>query len=650
MAERVAVSQDADLRTTCQTLFAPGGRLSTVIPEFSVRSQQSALAISIAEAILAQHTLVIEAGTGTGKTFAYLIPCLLSGKKVVISTATKTLQDQLVQKDLPLLIQALGLSIRVQNLKGRNNYVCRQRTKLFAEEGRMQSVECTQDIAYVHEKLAQLTHGERSELPHLREDSLAWPFVTSTTENCMGRACEEYDDCFLMQARKRAIAADVVVINHHIFFADSRLKEDGFGELLPQVGAVIFDEAHQLADIALAFYAVQFGTRQIRDLFDDMLQAWPVLDLVNYPWKQWSVVLDQILDRLWLATPEDRCAWDEVNQAAVFREAWTELVAFVERWVALLSPRESNDEPELSQCKARLLALYPLIQGFQQPHAAHIRWIEKFKRSMVFHRTPLDIAADFSMMLQRYTAAYVFTSATLTLANSFTCFTKPLGLNNPKTLQFPSPFDFMQQAMLYLPRSLPDPNDLRYYDVLLTKVLPVIEACGGRCFFLFTSHRALQDMAKRLRQHLSFPLLVQGEEAKPILLARFRELGNAVLLGTATFWEGVDVKGDALSCVIIDKIPFANPKDPVLQGKMNFYQAQGLSGFFELSLPAAVLALKQGVGRLIRDVSDRGVLMIADPRLTGRAYGERIFASLPPMQKTRDEQTVLDFINRGFKT
>lgn len=645
----ISASSQTEVSPFYQTLFAAGGRLSAAIPEFSPRSQQRDLAQAIDTAIAQQQTLVIEAGTGTGKTFAYLIPSLISGKKIVVSTATKTLQDQLVNKDLPLLIRALGLATQVQNLKGRSNYICRHRTQLYAEEGQLQSQACAQDIAYVREKLSQLVHGERSELPHLREDSLAWPYVTSTTENCLGRACEDYDECFLMRARKRAINADVVVINHHIFFADSRLKEEGFGELLPQASAVIFDEAHQLSEIALGFYTTQFGTRQTRELFDDMLRVWPVLDLVNYPWKQWSVVLDQLLDRLWLTIPEGSHAWQMIYKNPSFQHAWTEFIAFMARWVEAMPPIQAQDEPELMQCKMRLITLYTVIQQFQTVNAQQIPWIEKFKRSIVFHHTPFDIAPEFKSLLARYACAYIFTSATLTLANSFTCFTKPLGLENPLTLQFPSPFDFMVQSLLYLPRGLPDPNDLRYYEVLLHKVLPVMMACGGRCFFLFTSHHALQDMAKRLRPHVSFPLLVQGEEAKPILLTRFRELGNAVLLGTSTFWEGVDVKGEALSCVIIDKIPFLNPKDPVLQGKAKFYQQQGLSGFAELSLPAAVLALKQGVGRLIRDVSDRGVLMLADPRLTGRDYGKHIFASLPPMRKTRNEQTVLEFIERGFK-
>ena len=638
-----------NLSQICHAVFAPGGRLSTAIPGFVVRPQQSALAEVIADAIMQQQTAVIEAGTGTGKTFAYLIPSLLYGKKTLISTATKTLQDQLVNKDLPLLIQALGLSTQVQNLKGRSNYICRLRTQRYALEGQFQSAACAQDILYVHEKLSQLTHGERTELPNLREDSLAWPFVTSTTENCLGRACDEYEQCYLMKARKRAIQADVVVINHHIFFADSRLKEEGFGELLPQASAVVFDEAHQLSDIATEFYGQRFGTRQIRDLFDDMLRVWPVLDLVNYPWKQWSVVLDQILDRIWLTTEEGSTPWKMLSKTPNFQQVWQDFLKFMTQWQEMMPMPQADDSAELGQCKNRLTSLNTLIQNFNQNNSQQIVWIEKFKRTVVFHQTPLDIAADFKSLLKRYACAYIFTSATLTVADSFACFMKPLGLENPITKQFPSPFDFMQQSLLYLPRGLPDPNNLRYYDALLHKVLPIINACKGRCFFLFTSHRALQNMAKQLHSQLSFPLLVQGEEAKPILLARFRELGNAVLLGTATFWEGVDVKGEALSCVIIDKIPFLNPKDPVLQGKAQFYEAQGLSGFTELSLPAAVLALKQGVGRLIRDISDRGVLMLADPRLTARPYGEQIFASLPTMAKTRDEKKVITFIERGFK-
>ena len=636
-----------DIAAHCQRILGEHGRLTTAIPGFVTRGQQTELAVAIANAISSQTTLVAEAGTGTGKTYAYLIPCLLSGKKALISTATKTLQDQLFQKDLPTLVHALGLSVRVQNLKGRANYLCRYRVALHAEEGHFNTLQSAKDILHVRDKLAQLTHGERGELPEIAEDSAVWPYVTSTADNCLGTECSFHQDCFLMKARKRALEADIVVINHHLFFADSRLKDEGFGELLPGVHAVVFDEAHQLAEIAANFHGERLGTRQCRDLLDDMLREWPVLDLANQPLKQLSITMDQIIDKLLTALParDDRLGFNQVTSNKEFMDAWNSLFELHQNLLTCLVDTALEEQAGLARCKARLDDLIRLLTGFRQSQADQIRWLERYKQNIVFHSTPVDIANSFYALLERAPSAYIFTSATLTMADSFDCFTRSLGLNSAKTLALPSPFDFKQQALLYLPRDLPDPKDTRYYEALLAKALPIIDACGGRCFFLFTSHRALKEVAFLLGKRFKYPLLIQGEEAKPILLARFRELGNAVLLGTATFWEGVDVKGDALSCVIIDKLPFASPNDPVIRGRMDYLKSRGLSGFDELSLPNAVLALKQGVGRLIRDATDKGVLMIADPRLTGRDYGRHVFKSLPPMRKTRDEQVVLTFIN-----
>jgi len=639
-----------DMVAQCQRVLSEKGRLSTAIPGFVAREQQIQLAAAIAGAITKQTTLVAEAGTGTGKTFAYLIPCLLSGKKALISTATKTLQDQLFHKDLPMLVRALGLSLRVQNLKGRANYLCRYRVDLHAEEGRFSSPQCAHEVLHVREKLAQLTDGERSELPEISEDSPVWPYVTSTADNCLGSECQFHQTCFLVKARKRALEADVVVINHHLYFADSRLKEDGFGELLPGVEAVVFDEAHQLAEIASVFHGERVSTREFRDLMDDILREWPVLDLANQPLKKLSMTLDQLIEQLLMASParEERLGWDSVKHNKGFMQAWDSLLALSDEIMPCFANTSDQGEEQagLTRCKARLEALVALLRAFAEPNPEQIRWVERFKHTLVFHSTPFDIAESFHALLARQSCAYIFTSATLTMAASFDCFTRPLGLGEADTLLLPSPFDFQQQALLYLPRTLPDPKDNRYYELLLARALPIINACGGRCFFLFTSHRALKQVALLLANQLKYPLLIQGDEAKPILLARFREMGNAVLLGTATFWEGVDVKGEALSCVIIDKLPFASPVDPVIRGKMAYLKARGLSGFDELSLPNAVLTLKQGVGRLIRDASDRGVLMIADPRLTGRDYGRQVFASLPKMGKTRNEQTVLTYINQ----
>lgn len=634
------------LAESCRRFLSEKGRLSTAIPGFVARAPQSDLAVAIATAIADKSTLIAEAGTGTGKTFAYLLPCLLSGKKALISTATKTLQDQLFQKDLPTLVRALGLSARIQNLKGRANYICQHRVQLHAEEGQFQSPQCAHEVLHVRDKLSQMIHGERSELPELSEDSQVWHYVTSTTENCLGAECPNHETCFLVKARKRALEADIVVINHHLFFADSRLKQDGFGELLPGVDVVIFDEAHQLAEIATNFNGERIGTRQFTDLVDDIIGEWPVLDLANQPLKALSHKADKIMDELLSSIPmrEDRVSWDEIKRNKDFMQGWDSWLALKDELVTCLNDEGVAEVPGLVRCKERLEELDKLLLSFTQVQNDKIRWLERFKHTLVFHATPYDIADSFSELLDQKQCAYVFTSATLTMASSFDCFSKPLGLKNAQTLLLPSPFDFQEQALLYLPRGLPDPKDSGYYQALLARALPVIKACGGRCFFLFTSHKALKLVAQMLSNTLDYPLLIQGAEAKPILLERFRQLGNAVLLGTATFWEGVDVKGEALSCVIIDKLPFASPVDPVTRGRMAYLKDRGLSGFDELSLPNAVIALKQGVGRLIRDITDKGVLMIADPRLTSREYGRNILASLPQLPRTRDEQRVLNFI------
>lgn len=628
-------------------VLGPHGRLSTAMPGFVVRPEQVTLACAIERTIQQQTTLVAEAGTGTGKTFAYLIPCLLSGKPALISTATKTLQDQLFQKDLPALINALGLSVRVQNLKGRSNYICRYRTALHAETGHFSDPECTKDILHVREKLPQLTLGLRSELPLLSEDAQAWNYVTSTADNCLGHECSEYAECFLMKARKRALEADIVVINHHLFFADSRLKADGFAELLPGVSMVVFDEAHQLAEIATHFHGERVSTRQLRDLMEDILREWPVLDLANQPLKQYRLMLDTCIDELLIALENsgERIEWIAISHQSSFKQAWENLLAWHNQVLECFASISLDDQPGAVRCKMRLETFLAVLKKFIGAQSTYIRWIERFKSTIVFHLTPFDVKDAFQALLARESCAYLLTSATLTMADSFDCFLTSLGLNTAETLLLPSPFDFKQQALLYLPRGLPDPNALNYHECLVNQVVPIIDACAGRCFFLFTSHRALKLVANLLKHRIKYPLLIQGDEAKPILLARFRTLGNAVLLGTATFWEGVDVRGDTLSCVIIDKLPFASPADPITRGKMAYLKSQGISGFDALSLPQAVLSLKQGVGRLIRDITDRGVLMIADPRLTGRAYGKFIFESLPTMQKTRELPRVLKFIS-----
>ncbi|OGV35225.1 MAG: ATP-dependent DNA helicase DinG [Legionellales bacterium RIFCSPHIGHO2_12_FULL_35_11] len=629
-----------------KSVLSKGGRLTTAISNFVFREPQVKLALAIADTILAKSILIAEAGTGTGKTFAYLTPSLLSGEKTIITTATKTLQDQLVDKDLPILINGLGIAKTVQNLKGRSNYICKYRTKLHAKEGRFSSPECVRDILHVYENMARLRIGERSELPDVSEESMAWPYVCSTAENCLGRECEEYADCFLVKARQKAINADIVVTNHHLFFADSRLKNEGFGEILPKFHTVIFDEAHKLAEIYSNFHGSGFSTRQLQDLISDIIREYPPLELVSQPLVEYSRELDSIIDLVRISCEKlgEKISYIALQKNKEFQSAIQQLSDFIVKLLICINEVNVSEQVGLARCNMRAKELQQLLLKFNQDEQNSIRWVESFKRSVVFHITPVDIANDFRELLETNKSAYIFTSATISIAASFSAFTESLGIKSAKVLSFASPFNFQEQAILYLPRGMPDPKSANYNAILIQQALPIINACEGRCFFLFTSHKALRHVATILKNQLRFPLLVQGDESKPILLARFRQLGNAVLLGTSTFWEGVDVRGEALSCVIIDKLPFASPTDPVIRGKMAYLESQGISSFDKLSLPNAVISLKQGVGRLIRDVSDTGVLLIADPRLTSRNYGEVIFSSLPFMQKTRDEAKVLTFI------
>ena len=636
-----------DLKAQCEHALSDSGRLSLKIPGFVARAEQQALSLAMVDAIDAKSLLVAEAGTGTGKTFAYLVPALLSGKKALISTATKTLQDQLFNKDLPALIDALALPTTIQNLKGRQNYICKYRTELFSEEGNFATKKTVSEILLVRKRLAKLKDGVKGELPEIKEASDVWPFVTSTTENCLNKECPHFEDCFLVKARRRALKADLVVINHHLFFADARLKSEGFGELLPGFEVVVFDEAHQIKDTATNFYGKRLSTWQIESLLKDIVREWPVLSLANQPFNALKLAIESAVDDLKRALnfKEESVAYDMVARNPAFNEGMAKLQETFETLEVSFETLDDKDSG-LDKVKERLMETKRLFLFFQNKPKDMIVWVSFHKRSVVFNATPLDIAKDFNQLVEAGDKSFIFTSATLTTAQSFASFTKPLGITHAKDALFPSPFDYKTQSILYLPRGLPDPKNPNYYDVLLERALPIINASRGRTFFLFTSHKALNLMANMIKPHLDFPLLIQGDEAKPILLSKFRAHGNAVLLGTATFWEGVDVKGEALSCVIIDKLPFGNHTSPVNRGKIAHIKSQGLSPFDELTLPEAILALKQGVGRLIRDEQDQGVLMIADPRLYTRAYGQTIFESLPNMTKTRDEANVIDFIKQ----
>jgi len=627
------------------TFLSADGPFAALIPGFAPRVQQQELAEVVAHALENHQVFVAEAGTGTGKTFAYLVPALLSGQKVIISTGTKNLQDQLFHKDLPLVRKALGVPVEVALLKGRANYLCLHRMELALAEGRFRSRSEVSDLQLIREWSGRTRSGDIAELTELAEDAPLWPQVTSTGDNCLGSECGQYDDCYLMQARRRAQEADVLVVNHHLLFADMALKGEGFGELLPGANAFILDEAHQLPETASNFFGTVVSGNQMLELARDTIAE----DLreagENGRLRSTAEHLEKSVKDLRLAfgVEQRRGAWREVTQLPGFQAAVNEVDTALKELHTQLKPlaaRGKGLESCLRRCEETMLR-YAQVSG--DPPADQIHWYETHTRSFSINLTPMDVAALFQAQVQARPCAWIFTSATLAVGDSFEHFTHRLGLNEAQTRRWDSPFDFARQALLYVPPEMPDPNSYGYTAAVVEQALPVLEASRGRAFILFTSHRALQEAAGLLDGRLEYPLLVQGQMPRSRLLEQFRALGNAVLLGTGSFWEGVDVRGEALSCVIIDKLPFASPGDPVLQARIEAMREQGGNPFMEYQLPQAVITLKQGVGRLIRDVNDRGVLMLCDPRLGSKSYGRVFIDSLPPMSKTRKLEVVQRF-------
>ncbi len=628
-----------------QAILGEHGRLAEHIPGFHSRASQLAMGDAVAGALADRRILMVEAGTGTGKTFAYLAPALLSGEKVIISTGTRNLQDQLFHRDLPTILKALGVSVRTALLKGRANYLCPYRLQIHQDDGRFESRQTVHELQRVAEWAKQTQSGDIAELVDLPEDASVWPLVTSTADNCLGQDCPVLDECPLMRARQKASDADLVVVNHHLFFADIAIREEGFGELLPEATAVIFDEAHQLPEIASMFFGETLSSRQLMDLAQDavseMLQsAGEMRSILDS-----STALENRVADLRLAFGDDsrKGAWSEVSA----REAMAPAIDGVKKALGELSNclnAASARSKGMENCHRRaeeLAAVFDKLTGPTPPDQVH--WFETFRKGFVLQWTPLDVAKPFRDVVASRKSAWVFTSATLAVQDDFRHFAMQLGLDDLESLQLPSPFDYERQALFYVPRGLPDTSDRGYTQAVLEASLPVLQASRGRAFVLFTSHRALKEATEWLRGRIEYPILVQGSMAKGELLRRFREHGNAVLLATGSFWEGVDVRGEALSCVIIDKLPFASPGEPVVAARIDAYKARGRNAFASFQLPGAIIAMKQGAGRLIRDETDTGVLMICDPRLVGRPYGQLFLRSLPPMRRTRSIDEVRDF-------
>lgn len=624
-------------------LLGSDGPLAHSIPGFTARQAQQDMAQAVTQAFEDDSSLVVEAGTGTGKTFAYLVPALMSGKRVVVSTGTKNLQDQLFHRDLPRVRDALHVAVRTALLKGRANYLCLLRMKRASG---LPGLRLLRDRLSQIEEWARSTQiGDISELGQMDESDPLTRQITSTADNCLGSKCADFGACFVAKARRTAQAAELVVINHHLLFADFVLKEEGFGQILSGTDACIIDEAHQLPELAAAFFGERISTRQLQELSKDtQTEADNLADIAHV--KEAAEVLASkasAFESAFAVLP-GRMTLAEFMQRKSTREAVDGARDALEGLLEQIKPYEERSA-EMAACVERAVNLVErckLILEGTDPE--RVRWVEPAGRGGSLHATPILVAEGFKRMTATYPGAWVFTSATLAANQDFSHFTDQLGLDDARSLRLDSPFDFAAQARLYLPKGMPEPSDPAYADAVADAALPVIEASGGGVFVLCTSHKALRRISERLRTQIKFRLFVQGEDNRAALLQAFTDDGNGVLVGTSSFWEGVDVKGRALRVVIIDKLPFAAPGDPVFEAKLDAIRKAGGSPFSDFQLPQAIMTLRQGVGRLIRDVDDRGLLMLCDPRIRGKSYGKRVLTSLPKMPVLSELEPVQEWL------
>jgi ATP-dependent DNA helicase DinG len=654
--------------------FAADGELAGAVRGFTARDSQRDLALAVFDAIAERGTLVAEAGTGTGKTFAYLVPALVAGGKVLISTGTKALQDQVFAKDLAAVRSALGLDIAVALLKGRQNYVCLHRLARTEAEGLLASRQDAHDLRMIVQFARTSDSGDRGGLPDVPETAPIWLQVTSTRDNCLGQECPRFSDCFVMKARREALAADVVVVNHHLFLADLALRDDAVRDFLPTADTVILDEAHQLPKIAAEFFGTGWSLAQLTDLVQDARAIGLARAADGAAWVSLTQAIEAAARELRLVLseaglrPGQRMALDRVPGRAGVAQQLDRLMAALASLHQALSVNSARD-PELDALAPRTEALRAQVaawatalraadaqgsaaQAEAAPAAAPdedtVRWLALSQHGAQFQATPLAPGDSFARVREQQPQAWILTSATLTVANRFDAFLADIGLPEATTRRWDSPFDFAHQGLLYLPQPMPSPLAHDFPEQVARVAWPVIEAARGRAFVLCSTLRAVDRVAAVLRRELDragldLPLLVQGVRTRRALLEDFRRAGNAVLVGSVSFWEGIDVRGEALSLVVIDKLPFAPPDDPVVEARLKRLRTLGRNGFTEYQLPQAVTLLKQGVGRLIRDERDRGVLMLCDDRLTTKSYGRTVLASLPPFARTRSLDEACDF-------
>lgn len=645
-SEHVVAAADLGTSLAARTL-GPEGPFAESIDGFTPRESQQQLAALIELGIDQEQDVIAEAGTGTGKTFAYLVPVVQSGRKSVISTGTKNLQEQLYARDLPRVQKTLGIVRDVALLKGRANYLCLYRLEMAGQMARFSRGAMASQLLAVQRFAKRTGHGDLEHVAELPRDSMLYPQVSSTVENCLGQECPLYQDCFVVHARRRAQEADIVVVNHHLLFADMAIKQEGFGEVLPNSEVVVVDEAHQSPSVATQFFTEAVSTRQLLEwLRDSRVESAGV--------SGGEAVLADVCARcetrvreLLLATVgvEERGSRDRLMAQSGVENALDELIDQVAQMNAALAEQAERSEGlEACWMRGKLFAtrLAKVMEGAEE---GRVVWYERNQNHLTLQVTPLDVAEALRRYRARQPASWVFTSATLAIGQKFTHFSRQLGLSpEALTLQLDSPFDYPQNSVFFLPKDLPDPRQHNHTEALVEAVVPILRASRGRAFLLFTSHRARLQAAEMLRNIGEFVLFLQGDQPPADLIDQFSRTENAVLLASAGFWEGVDVPGEALSLVVIDKLPFAPPDDPVAEARAKALEAEGLSPFAHMSLPAAIIRMKQGAGRLIRSESDRGVLVVGDERLVSKGYGRQFINSLPPMRRTRSIQRVLHFL------
>ncbi|GAB1668556.1 ATP-dependent DNA helicase [Mannheimia haemolytica] len=632
-----------------QHAFSENGLLSQNISGFRPRQAQLEMAQVVAKAVKFATPVVVEAGTGTGKTFAYLVPALLSGKKTVLSTGSKNLQDQLFNRDLPTIQKALKYKGKIALLKGRANYLCLERLDQVTAMGVLGDKSVLTDLKKVSKWQNATKTGDLSECITIAEDSPILPQLVSTTESCLGSDCPHFKDCYVVQARRKAMEADVVVVNHHLFCADMAVKETGFGELIPEAELVIFDEAHQLPDIASQYFGQSLSSRQLFDICKDtnIVYRTELKDLSQ---------LGKAADHLTKVVQDFRLLMGGEGQIrGNLRELFRDkkvvdgLVKVAENidFLSEVAKKSLGRSETLDKIFERLAEVKVQLKKLMDTSVTgYCYWYEANGRSFGLHITPLMVADKFGEQLKNQQIGWVFTSATLEVGGKFDHFCQRLGIENAEQLVLQSPFDYQHQSLLCVPRYLPDTNKSNTLTALGQLLKPVIEANKGRCFLLCTSYYMMRGLADFLREHSSLNVLLQGETSKSRLLEKFVKEDHSVLVATQSFWEGIDVRGDDLSLVIIDKLPFTSPDEPLLKARMEDCKIQGGDPFNDIQIPEAVITLKQGVGRLIRDVTDRGVVIICDSRLVMRNYGQTFLKSLPPSRRTRDLGNVIQFLKQ----